>query len=107
MYPLLAKLGDESELVSDAALKSLRLVSASCGYGDGKDLTPLLAANADRLADTLGRHLRHLSSYPKTPEVLEAILSHTGIAMLGFVEDTLEGVLERPNPNHNPNSNSP
>ena len=73
LYPLLLKLGDESAIVSDAALNALQIISCACGYGNDADLTGLITTHADRLADILCLHLRHLETYPDTPRVLEVM----------------------------------
>jgi len=94
LYELLCKLGDDSAVVSNAAYCALQAISHAGGHRSDSDLTPLLAANADRLADTLCYRLGHLARYPETPRVLEAIMSHTGVAMVPFIQDTLRSILD-------------
>eukprot|EP01046_Picozoa_sp_COSAG06_P003682 COSAG06_NODE_147_length_22091_cov_70.669880_5_plen_1348_part_00 len=118
LYPLLERVSDESAEVSDAALRALVAVAQTMhrhtAAGDrdstqGSDntqhygtlaVTPdeevrwLLMANMDYIVDVICARLRYLHEHPSTPQVLQAVLAFTGVAVLPYIHDTLETLFE-------------
>lgn len=103
LYPLLERLGQPDELVSQAALASLHRVARSMGCAS---LSALVLENADYLVDAISAQLRagdysegsdDEDSSPTLPRVLQALLDRTGAgeAVVPLLDDIMQSVLGR------------
>ncbi|CAK8678703.1 unnamed protein product [Clavelina lepadiformis] len=90
LYSVLEKVNDTNHLISSCALETLKIVSSSCNY---KNVSDLICDNADYLVSTISVHLRHLSLFPRSPAVLQAMLTHSDISVFPLVRDTIDEVL--------------
>lgn len=62
LYPVLEKAGEETLLVSQAALSSMWAVSKACGYTCLKEL---INDNSDYLLNDISLNLQRLSQHPQ------------------------------------------
>ncbi|XP_029911095.1 TELO2-interacting protein 1 homolog [Myripristis murdjan] len=90
LYPVLEKAGDETLLVSQAALGSMWGISDACGYASLKDL---INDNSDYLLNDVSLNLQRLSLYPQAPRVLSVMLAHSDASLLPLVGDIVQDVL--------------
>ncbi|XP_051805066.1 TELO2-interacting protein 1 homolog [Acanthochromis polyacanthus] len=90
LYPVLEKAGEETLLVSQAALSSMLDISKACGYPSLKDL---INENSDYLLNYISLNLQRLSQHPQAPRVLTVMLTHSDCSLLPLVEDIVQDVL--------------
>ncbi|KAM3872194.1 TELO2-interacting protein 1 homolog [Diretmus argenteus] len=90
LYPILEKAGDETLLVSQAALGSMLGVSEACGYASLKEL---ISENSDYLLNDVSLNLQRLSLHPQAPRVLTVMLAHSDPSLLPLVGDIVQDVL--------------
>ncbi|XP_061591066.1 LOW QUALITY PROTEIN: TELO2-interacting protein 1 homolog [Cololabis saira] len=90
LYPLLEKAGEETLLVSEAALNSMMDVSQACGYSS---LKQLINDNSDYLLNDVSLNLQRLSQHPQAPRVLTVMLTHSDCSLLPLVGDIVQDVL--------------
>lgn len=62
LYPVLEKAGEETLLVSQAALGSMWDISKACGYPSLKEL---INENSDYLLNDISLNLQRLSQHPQ------------------------------------------
>jgi len=75
LYPVIAKLGEDNELVSLASWSTLLRIAFYCGYSSVLDL---VQRNTDYLIDSLIRQMRYFKNYSTSLRVLNGLLKHTG-----------------------------
>ncbi|KAM7410883.1 hypothetical protein PAMA_021041 [Pampus argenteus] len=90
LYPVLEKAGEETLLVSQAALGSMWDISKACGYPSLKDL---INENSDYLLNDISLNLQRLSQHPQAPRVLTVMLTHSDRSLLPLVGDIVQDVL--------------
>jgi len=90
LYPLLEKVNDSNYLIQSCALKALDIVALSCAYSN---ISSLINENADYLVSTISIHLRHLGLFPRSPDVLQAMLTHCDVAIFPLIRDTIDEIL--------------
>ncbi|XP_017266686.1 TELO2-interacting protein 1 homolog [Kryptolebias marmoratus] len=90
LYPVLEKAGEETLLVSQAALSSMMDVSKACGYSSLKEL---ISDNSDYLLNDVSVNLQRLSQYPQAPRVLTVMLTHSDSSLLPLIRDVVQDVL--------------
>lgn len=90
LYPVLEKAGEETLLVSQAALHSMLDISQACGYASLKEL---INENSDYLLNDISLNLQRLGQHPQAPRVLTVMLTHSDCSMLPLVGDIVEDVL--------------
>ncbi|XP_037627885.1 TELO2-interacting protein 1 homolog isoform X2 [Sebastes umbrosus] len=90
LYPVLEKAGEETLLVSQAALGSMWDISKACGYPSLKEL---INENSDYLLNDISLNLQRLSQHPQAPRVLTVMLSHSDCSLLPLVGDIVQDVL--------------
>ncbi|XP_023130877.2 TELO2-interacting protein 1 homolog isoform X1 [Amphiprion ocellaris] len=90
LYPVLEKAGEETLLVSQAALSSMLDISKACGYPSLKEL---ISENSDYLLNCISLNLQRLSQHPQAPRVLTVMLTHSDCSLLPLVEDIVQDVL--------------
>ncbi|XP_071767251.2 TELO2-interacting protein 1 homolog [Centroberyx gerrardi] len=90
LYPILEKAGDETLLVSQAALGSMWGISEACGYASLKEL---INDNSDYLLNDVSLNLQRLSLHPQAPRVLTVMLAHSDPSLLPLVGDIVQDVL--------------
>ncbi|XP_077470182.1 TELO2-interacting protein 1 homolog [Stigmatopora argus] len=90
LYPLLEKAGEETLLVSQAALDATRDVSRACGYPSLKEL---INENSDYLLNDISLNLQRLGQHPQAPRVLTVMLAHSDRTLLPLVSDIVQDVL--------------
>ncbi|XP_068606861.1 TELO2-interacting protein 1 homolog [Brachionichthys hirsutus] len=90
LYPVLEKAGEETMLVSQAALDSMADISNACGYHSLKEL---ITENSDYLLNDVSLNLQRLSQHPQAPRVLTVMLTHSGCNLLPLVRDIVDDVL--------------
>uniref|UniRef100_A0A3Q1EZE3 TELO2 interacting protein 1 n=1 Tax=Acanthochromis polyacanthus TaxID=80966 RepID=A0A3Q1EZE3_9TELE len=90
LYPVLEKAGEETLLVSQAALSTMLDISKACGYPSLKDL---INENSDYLLNYISLNLQRLSQHPQAPRVLTVMLTHSDCSLLPLVEDIVQDVL--------------
>ncbi|XP_078110505.1 TELO2-interacting protein 1 homolog isoform X2 [Sander vitreus] len=90
LYPVLEKAGEETLLVSQAALGSMWDISNSCGYPSLKEL---INENSDYLLNDISLNLQRLSQHPQAPRVLTVMLTHSDCSLLPLVGDMVQDVL--------------
>ncbi|XP_038579303.1 TELO2-interacting protein 1 homolog isoform X1 [Micropterus salmoides] len=90
LYPVLEKAGEETLLVSQAALGTMWDVSKACGYHSLKEL---INENSDYLLNDISLNLQRLSQHPQAPRVLTVMLTHSDCSLLPLVEDIVQDVL--------------
>ncbi|XP_034552232.1 TELO2-interacting protein 1 homolog isoform X2 [Notolabrus celidotus] len=90
LYPVLEKAGEETLLVSQAALGSAWDISKACGYPSLKDL---VNENSDYLLNDISLNLQRLSQHPQAPRVLTVMLTHSDCSLLPLVGDIVQDVL--------------
>uniref|UniRef100_A0A8D0APC9 TELO2-interacting protein 1 homolog n=1 Tax=Sander lucioperca TaxID=283035 RepID=A0A8D0APC9_SANLU len=90
LYPVLEKAGEETLLVSQAALGSMWDISNSCGYPSLKEL---INENSDYLLNDISLNLQRLSQHPQAPRVLTVMLTHSDCSLLPLVADMVQDVL--------------
>ncbi|KAL6120173.1 tti1 [Pungitius sinensis] len=90
LYPVLEKAGEETLLVSQAALGSMWAISEACGY---RSLKELINDNCDYLLNDISLNLQRLSQHPQAPRVLTVMLTHSDCSLLPLVGDIVEDVL--------------
>ncbi|OCT57745.1 hypothetical protein XELAEV_18003080mg [Xenopus laevis] len=91
LYPLLEKAGDQSLMVSGAAMVAMGEVSLACGY---QDVSQLIEANADYLASEVSIGLRRLRwKYGGPPCVLQAMLQNSGPSLLPLLGELVQDLL--------------
>lgn len=78
LYPVITKLGEESELVSLAAWATLLRIAYFCGYQSVHDL---VKQNTDYIVDSLITQMRYFRNYATSLRVLNGLLKHTGMLM--------------------------
>ncbi|XP_022448154.1 TELO2-interacting protein 1 homolog isoform X4 [Monodon monoceros] len=90
LYPVLEKAGDQSLLISQAAVSTMTAICQACGYDS---LQQLINENSDYLVNGISLNLRHLSLHPHTPKVLEVMLQNSDASLLPLVADVVQDVL--------------
>ncbi|XP_035513147.1 TELO2-interacting protein 1 homolog [Morone saxatilis] len=90
LYPVLEKAGEETLLVSQAALASMWDISKACGYASLKEL---INENSDYLLNDISVNLQRLSQHPQAPRVLTVMLTHSDCSLLPLVRDIVQDVL--------------
>ncbi|XP_068589706.1 TELO2-interacting protein 1 homolog isoform X2 [Cebidichthys violaceus] len=90
LYPVLEKAGEETLLVSQAALGSMWDISKACGYHSLKEL---INENSDYLLNDVSLNLQRLSQHPQAPRVLTVMLTHSDCSLLPLVGDIVQDVL--------------
>nr|XP_040048721.1 TELO2-interacting protein 1 homolog isoform X2 [Gasterosteus aculeatus aculeatus] len=90
LYPVLEKAGEETLLVSQAALGCMRHVSEACGYDSLKEL---INDNSDYLLNDVSLNLQRLGQHPQAPRVLTVMLTHSDCSLLPLVGDVVQDVL--------------
>ncbi|XP_059190062.1 TELO2-interacting protein 1 homolog [Centropristis striata] len=90
LYPVLEKAGEETLLVSQAALGSMWDISQACGY---LSLKELINENSDYLLNDISLNLQRLSQHPQAPRVLTVMLTHSDCSLLPLVGDIVQDVL--------------
>uniref|UniRef100_A0A3B5BAD0 TELO2 interacting protein 1 n=1 Tax=Stegastes partitus TaxID=144197 RepID=A0A3B5BAD0_9TELE len=90
LYPVLEKAGEETLLVSQAALSSMLDISEACGYPSLKEL---INENSDYLLNDISLNLQRLSQHPQAPRVLTVMLTHSDCSLLPLVRDIIQDVL--------------
>ncbi|KAM8830317.1 TELO2-interacting protein 1 homolog [Synchiropus picturatus] len=90
LYPVLEKAGEETLLVSQAALSCLWDVARSCRY---QTLTEMINLNCDYLLNDVSLNLQRLSQHPEAPRVLTVMLVHSDRRLLPLVGDIVQDVL--------------
>ncbi|KAF7663644.1 hypothetical protein LDENG_00204990 [Lucifuga dentata] len=90
LYPVLEKAGEETLLVSQAALGCMWDVSTACGYASLKDL---INQNSDYLLNDISLNLQRLRLHPQAPRVLAVMLTHSDLSLLPLVGDIVQDVL--------------
>lgn len=90
LYPVLEKAGDETLLVSQAALDTMWEISLACGYTSLKDL---INDNSDYLLNDVSLNLQRMSSHPQAPRVLTVMFNHSDPSLLPLVGDIVQDVL--------------
>uniref|UniRef100_UPI0037E6FDC3 TELO2-interacting protein 1 homolog n=1 Tax=Semicossyphus pulcher TaxID=241346 RepID=UPI0037E6FDC3 len=90
LYPVLEKAGEETLLVSQAALGSMWDISQACGYFSLKEL---INENSDYLLNDISLNLQRLSQHPQAPRVLTVMLTHSDSSLLPLVGDIVQDVL--------------
>ncbi|XP_056241832.1 TELO2-interacting protein 1 homolog [Seriola aureovittata] len=90
LYPVLEKAGEETLLVSQAALGSMWDISTACGYPSLKEL---INENSDYLLNDISLNLQRLSQHPQAPRVLTVMLTHSDCSLLPLVRDIVQDVL--------------
>ncbi|XP_040008736.1 TELO2-interacting protein 1 homolog isoform X2 [Xiphias gladius] len=90
LYPVLEKAGEETLLVSQAALGSMWDISKACGY---LSLKELINDNSDYLLNDISINLQRLSEHPQAPRVLTVMLTHSDCSLLPLVGDIVQDVL--------------
>ncbi|XP_072305659.1 TELO2-interacting protein 1 homolog [Eucyclogobius newberryi] len=90
LYPVLEKAGEESLLVSQAALGCMWDMCKACGY---PSLKVLIIENSDYLLNDVSLNLQRLSQHPQAPRVLTVMLTHSDCSLLPLVGDIVQDVL--------------
>ncbi|KAG7471960.1 hypothetical protein MATL_G00103550 [Megalops atlanticus] len=90
LYPVLEKAGDETLLVSQAALSAAWDFCRACGYAT---LRELIARNSDYLLNDVSLNLRRLALHPHAPRVLAVMFCHSDAGLLPLVRDVVQDVL--------------
>ncbi|KAJ0064795.1 hypothetical protein NL108_013240, partial [Boleophthalmus pectinirostris] len=90
LYPVLEKAGEESLLVSQAALGCMWGMCTACGYASLKEL---INENSDYLLNDISLNLQRLSQHPQAPRVLAVMLTHSDCSLLPLVGDIVQDVL--------------
>nr|XP_020468165.1 TELO2-interacting protein 1 homolog [Monopterus albus] len=90
LYPVMEKAGEETLLVSQAALGSMWDISKACGY---LSLKELINENSDYLLNDISLNLQRLSQHPQAPRVLTVMLTHSDCSLLPLVRDIVQDVL--------------
>ncbi|XP_072552810.1 TELO2-interacting protein 1 homolog [Salminus brasiliensis] len=90
LYPVLEKAGDESLLVSQSALGTMRNLCVACGYSSAKEL---VVDNADYLLNDVSLNLGRPSVHPHAPRVLSVMFAHSDASLLPLVADVVQDVL--------------
>ncbi|GLD45701.1 TELO2-interacting protein 1 homolog isoform X1 [Lates japonicus] len=90
LYPVLEKAGEETLLVSQAALGSMWDISKACGYPSLKEL---INENSDYLLNDISLNLHRLSQHPQAPRVLTVMLTHSDCSLLPLIGDIVQDVL--------------
>ncbi|XP_030588616.1 TELO2-interacting protein 1 homolog isoform X2 [Archocentrus centrarchus] len=90
LYPVLEKGGEETLLVSQAALSSMWAISKACEYTCLKEL---INENSDYLLSDISLNLQRLSQHPQAPRVLTVMLTHSDCSLLPLVGDIVQDVL--------------
>ncbi|XP_023984079.1 TELO2-interacting protein 1 homolog [Physeter macrocephalus] len=90
LYPVLEKAGDQTLLISQAAISAMMDICQACGYDS---LQQLISQNSDYLVNGISLNLRHLSLHPHTPKVLEVMLQNSDASLLPLVADVVQDVL--------------
>ncbi|XP_056129299.1 TELO2-interacting protein 1 homolog [Lampris incognitus] len=90
LYPMLEKAGDETVLVSQAALAAMSGISEACDYASLKEL---INENSDYLLNDVSLNLQRLSLHPQAPRVLTVMLAQSDSSLLPLVGDIVQDVL--------------
>ncbi|XP_028266811.1 TELO2-interacting protein 1 homolog [Parambassis ranga] len=90
LYCVLEKAGEETLLVSQAALSSMLDICKACGY---PSLMELINENSDYLLNDISLNLQRLSQHPQAPRVLTVMLTHSDCSLLPLVRDIVQDVL--------------
>ncbi|XP_029291967.1 TELO2-interacting protein 1 homolog isoform X2 [Cottoperca gobio] len=90
LYPVLEKAGEETLLVSQAALGCMWDISKACCYPSLKEL---INENSDYLLNDISLNLQRLSQHPQAPRVLTVMLTHSDCSLLPLVGDIVQDVL--------------
>ena len=93
LFPLLERLGETALAVSAAAELTLCRVCVALRDPSTGSIAQLLAANTDYLLDALSARLRRVAHYPRTSQVLQAILEFGGASVLPIAKDVIADVL--------------
>ncbi|KAG0207648.1 TEL2-interacting protein 1 [Mortierella sp. GBA30] len=92
LYILLEHLGDQdSDLVRDTAEASLEHVAFVCRY---ESIGELVQANYDYVIQQVSQRIAFLSTNPKTPQVLCALIRVVGPPAISMLEDSVTEIFE-------------
>ena len=107
LYDIIAKLGDNSSIIQQAAYATLQRVAISCDYNDVPDL---IVHNADYIVDTIADQLHKLGRISKLDQSNTMVTTHTPVAhvinalltrtkcditlLMPHLEDVLQHVLD-------------
>lgn len=89
LYPLLEKLGDDIDIVSQAAWAALLPVALSSQKDSVLDL---IRDNSDYVVDSVLQNLRYLQDYTGAIRVLHGVLKHAGELLIPLLADILDEV---------------
>uniref|UniRef100_A0A4W4FIH0 TELO2-interacting protein 1 homolog n=1 Tax=Electrophorus electricus TaxID=8005 RepID=A0A4W4FIH0_ELEEL len=90
LYPVLEKAGDDSLLVSQSALSTMRALCMACDYHSPKEL---VISNADYLLNDVSLNLGRPAIQPHAPRVLTVMFAHSDASLLPLVADVVQDVL--------------
>ncbi|XP_054649887.1 TELO2-interacting protein 1 homolog [Dunckerocampus dactyliophorus] len=90
LYSVLEKAGEETLLISQAALESMWDISKACNYSSLKEM---INDNSDYLLNDISLNLQRLSQHPQAPRVLTVMLTHCDCTLLPLVRDIVQDVL--------------
>ncbi|KAG0260027.1 TEL2-interacting protein 1 [Mortierella polycephala] len=92
LYVVLEHLGDQdSVLIRDTAEATLEHVAFVCGYNSIGDL---IQANYDYVIQQVSQRIAFLSTNPKTPQVLWALIRVVGPPAISMLEDSVTEIFE-------------
>jgi hypothetical protein len=91
LYPLCEQLANPMASIQIAASNALYAVANTMGYPSLRDL---LLDNVDYMMNAVSLRLRHLSNTSHTPAMLSAVIKVTGLAILPYIEDVVEDVID-------------
>jgi hypothetical protein len=75
LYPILEKLGEDSDVISVTAWSTLLRIAFYCGYSSVLDL---IKQNTDYLVDSICQNMRYFKRYESCLRVLHGVLKHAG-----------------------------
>ncbi|KAF9191849.1 TEL2-interacting protein 1 [Haplosporangium sp. Z 11] len=92
LYVVLEHLGDQdSALIRDTAEATLEHVAFVCGYDS---IGELIQANYDYVIQQVSQRIAFLSTNPKTPQVLWALIRVVGPPAISMLEDSVTEIFE-------------
>ncbi|KAI9590974.1 armadillo-type protein [Syncephalis fuscata] len=91
LYPLCEQLASSVAMVRHAASNALRTIAIATGC---TSVYHLLLGNVDYMMNAVSLRLRHLPTYPQTPAMLSAVVKVTGKAILPYMGDVLEDLVD-------------
>ncbi|KAJ8257310.1 hypothetical protein GJAV_G00184220 [Gymnothorax javanicus] len=90
LYPVLEKAGEQTVLISQAALAAMWDITEACGYRSPQEL---VLRNSDYLLNDVALHLQRLGPHPHGPRVLAVMLAHADASLLPLLHDVVHDVL--------------